>query len=64
MIEEAKTEKDERNTKGIPSESQELPKDNDGLEKNLITAEMDRIFSSQVNENVEQMVIKFSQMKK
>ena len=55
IIEEINTEKDEINTKSIPSENQESPKDDDELEKNLISAELDRILSSQVDENVEEI---------
>ena len=55
IIEETNTEKDEINTKSIPSENQESPKDDDELEKNLISAELDRILSSQVDENVEEI---------
>ena len=55
IIEEINTEKDEINTKSIPSETHESPKDDDELEKNLISAELDRILSSQVDENVEEI---------
>ena len=55
IIEETNTEKDEINTKSIPSENHESPKDDDELEKNLISAELDRILSSQVDENVEEI---------
>ena len=55
IIEEINTEKDEINTKSIPSENHESPKDDDELEKNLISAELDRILSSQVDENVEEI---------
>ena len=55
IIEETNTEKDEINTKSIPSENHESPKDDDELEKNLISAELDRILSSQVDEHVEEI---------
>ena len=56
IIRRTKTEKDEINTKIIPSENKELTKDDDELKKNnLISAELDRILSSQVDENFEEI---------